>query len=74
MGDRGPAGRWSVCVAYLQTDARVEAGALHACSAEAAGGADEDHGQRGHLLYATHALHFHLQVWAYAKCLKKKSF
>ena len=71
MGDRGSAGRRSVCVEDLPADAGAEAGALHAGPAEAAGGADEDHGQRGHLLHAAHALYLHLQVGrgSLASCL-----
>ena len=62
VGDRGSAGRRPVGAADLPADARAEAGPVHAGPAEAAGGADEDHGQRGHLLHAAHALHLHLQV------------
>ena len=62
VGDRGPAGRRPLRVENLPAHACAEAGALHAGAAETAGGADEDHGQRGHLLYAPHALHLHLQV------------
>lgn len=62
LGDRGPAGRRSVSSPDLPADACAEACPFHAGSAEAAGGADEDHGQRGHLLHAAHALHLYLQV------------
>lgn len=62
MGDCG-ATRWRfVSAEDLPPDAGVEAGPLHAGSPEAAGGADEDHGQCGHLLHAPYALHLHLQV------------
>ncbi len=62
LGDRGSAGWRSVGAEDLPADAGAEAGPFHAGPAEAAGGADEDHGQRGHLLHAAHALHLHLQV------------
>lgn len=62
VGDRGSARWWFVRAEDLPPDAGPEAGPLHAGSAEAASGADEDHGQRSHLLHAPHALHLHLQV------------
>lgn len=62
VGDRGSAGWRSVGAEDLPADAGAEAGPFHASPAEAAGGADEDHGQRGHLLHAAHALYLHLQV------------
>ena len=62
VGDRGSAGWRPVGAEDLPADAGAEAGPVHAGPAEAAGGADEDHGQRGHLLHAAHALHLHLQV------------
>lgn len=62
MGDRGSAGWRSVGVEDLPADAGAEAGPVHASPAEAAGGADENHGQCGHLLHAAHALYLHLQV------------
>ena len=62
VGDRGSAGWRPVSAEDLPADAGAEAGPLHAGPAEAAGGADEDHGQRGHVLHAAHALHLHLQV------------
>lgn len=62
MGDRGSTGWRSVRAEDLPANAGAEAGPFHACPAETAGGADEDHGQRGHLLHAAHALYLHLQV------------
>ena len=62
VGDRGSAGWRPVSAENLPADAGAEAGPLHAGPAEAAGGADEDYGQCGHLLHAAHALHLHLQV------------
>ena len=62
VGDRGRGRGRSVGVENLQASAGAEAGALPACAPEAAGGADEDHGQRGNLLHAAHALHLHIQV------------
>lgn len=62
MGDCGSAGWWSVCAQDLPTDEGAEAGPFHASPAEAAGGADEDNGQRGHFLHAAYALHLHFQV------------
>lgn len=62
MGDCGSAGWWSVGAEDLPTDAGAEAGPFYAGPPEAACGADEDHGQRGHVLHAAHALHIHLQV------------
>ena len=62
VGDRGSARRRPVSAEDLPTDAGAEAGPFHAGPAEAASGADEDHGQRGHLLHAAHALYLHLQV------------
>ena len=66
LGDCGPAGRWSVSTPDLPVDASAEARPFHASSAEAAGGADEDHGQCGHLLHAAHALYLYLQVCHHA--------
>lgn len=62
MGDRGPAGWGAVSAEDLQADEGSKAGPVHAGPAEAAGCADEDHGQRCHLLHAANALHLHLQV------------
>ena len=62
LGNRGAGGRRAVGAAYFPAAAGAEAGALHARAAAPARGAHEDHGQRGHLLHAAHALHFHLQV------------
>lgn len=62
MGDCGSAGWWSVGTEDLPVDAGAEAGPFHAGPAEAACGADEDNGQRGHFLHAAHALYIHLQV------------
>lgn len=62
VGDRGSAGWRSVGAEDLPADAGAEAGPFHASPAEAAGGADEDHGQCGHILHAAHAVHLHFQV------------
>ena len=62
LGDRGAGGRRAVGAADFPAAAGAEAGALYARAAAPARGAHEDHGQRGHLLHAAHALHLHLQV------------
>lgn len=63
VGDRGTAGWGFVGAEDFPADARPQTGPLHAGLAETAGGAHEDHGQRGHFLHAPHALHLHLQVF-----------
>ena len=74
MGDCRPARWWPVGAADLQAHACTEVGAVHAGSAEAAGGPDEDHGQCSHFLHATDAVHLHLQVRSrkeFAECLQR---
>lgn len=62
LGDRWPGRRGALSAEDIPAPAGAEAGALHAGAAPPARGADEDYGQRGHLLHAPHALHLHLQV------------
>lgn len=62
LGDHWP-GRWGpLCAEDIPTPSGAEAGAFHAGAAPPACGADEDYGQRSHLLHAPHALHLHIQV------------
>lgn len=62
MGDSGGGGGGPVGAAYLPPAESFEAGAVPPRPEEAAGGADEDHGQRGHVLHVADALHIHFQV------------
>lgn len=62
VGDRGGSRRRLVGAAYLPPAKGSEAGAVPSCPEEATGGTDEDHGQCGHVLHATHALYIHIQV------------
>lgn len=62
MGNCRSAGWWSLRAEDVQADESTEAGPFHAGPAEAAGGADEDYGQCGHLLHAADAFHLHFQV------------
>lgn len=62
VGDNWPSGRWLVSPANISSAAGSEAGSLPARPAETTGGADEDHGQCGHILHAAHAVHLHFQV------------
>lgn len=62
MGDNWSSGRRLVSTANISSAAGSEAGSLPARPAETTGGADEDYGQRGHILHAADAVHLHIQV------------
>lgn len=62
MRDHRPGRRRPVGAEDLPPAEGHQAGTLHARAQTAAGGADEDDGQRGHVLHAAHAIHLHLQV------------
>lgn len=70
LGNYRSTGRRPVSAQDLSPNESIEVGPFHAGTAEAAGCADEDHGQCGHLLHAAYALHFHLQVSLTAVSLK----
>lgn len=60
MGDNWSSGWWAVSPPHISSVAGLEACALPACPEETAGGADEDHGQRGHVLHAADAFHLYI--------------
>lgn len=62
LGDHWPGRRGPLCAEDVPTPPGAEAGAFHACAAPPACGADEDYGQRSHILHAPDALHLHIQV------------
>lgn len=64
VGDHRSVGRGAVRPADVPAAAGAEAGALPAGPEETTRGADEDDGQRGHVLHAADAVHLHLQVGA----------
>lgn len=65
MGDCG-GGRWGlVGAAYVPSAESFEAGPVPSCPEEATSGADEDHGQRGHVLHVADALYIHIQVYSF---------
>ncbi|KAF3687867.1 Voltage-dependent T-type calcium channel subunit alpha-1H [Channa argus] len=49
-------------ILFQQKQKSFEAGPVPSCSEEAAGGADEDHGQCGYILHVAHALYIYIQI------------
>lgn len=62
VGDHRAGGWGSFSAEDISSPACTQTGALPPCTAQTAGGADEDHGQCGNLLHAAHAFHLHIQV------------
>lgn len=62
MGDHRSVGRRVVSPADVSLAARAKAGPLPARLEETTRSADEDDGQRGHVLHAADAVHLHVQV------------
>lgn len=63
MGDNRSVGWRLVSSADIPVIAGSKAGPLPARPEETTGGADEDDGQRGHILHAVDAVHLHIQVY-----------
>lgn len=59
VGDNWPSRRWAVSPANVSSATSSEAGSLPTRSEETTRSADEDNGQCGHLLHASHAFHLH---------------
>lgn len=60
MGDHWSCGWWSLSAEDFSSPEGAQTGALPPCPAQTAACPDEDHGQRGNILHATHALHLHI--------------
>lgn len=62
VGDHRSVGRRAVSPADVSVAASAKAGPLPARLEETTRSADEDDGQRGHVLHAADAVHLHVQV------------
>lgn len=74
MGDNWSSRWWAVSPANISSAACSEAGPLSARPEETTGGADEDDGQRGHVLHAADAFHLHFQVGTHAELAQTHPF
>lgn len=74
VGDNRSVGRRAVSPANVSAAAGAKAGPLLACPEEATCSADEDDGQRGHILHAADAVHLHVQVCVRNQQIKKETF
>lgn len=67
VGDCGWGGGRFVSTANLPPAEGFEAGPVPSCPEEAARGADQDYGQRGHVLHVADALYIYIQVCSWIK-------